>query len=142
MSVPYLERPEDPELHRWFVSPARLHFQALKELLDSLSTTPRAALYRSGRTVYLVSAPQKPQLEGWSYCGEVWTDARGRAVAALPPFAHNHRAGFHYELTPVGTECAARVVEEIENGRFAVETDEPHVKVAWRVTPLRETSDS
>src|SRR5262249_19016813 len=82
--------------------PGTAAFPGVKELLDSLWTTPRAALSRSGRTVYLVSAPKKPQLEGWSYCGEVWTDARGRAVAALPPFAHNHRAGFHYELTPVG----------------------------------------
>jgi hypothetical protein len=89
-----------------------------------------------------VSPPQQTPLEGWSYCGEVWTDAQGRAVVVLPPFAHTHRGGFHYDLSPVDTQCAARVVEEIENDRFAVETEEPHVKVAWRVTPLRATSDS
>jgi hypothetical protein len=89
-----------------------------------------------------VSAPQQTPREGWSYCGEVWTDAQGRAVVVLPPFARTHRGGFHYELSPIDTECAARVVEEIENDRFAVETEEPHVKVAWRVTPLRATSDS
>jgi hypothetical protein len=41
---------------------------------------------------------------------------------------------------PVDAECTARVVEEIDGDRFAVETDEPHVKVAWRVTALRATS--
>ena len=88
-----------------------------------------------------MSAPQQTPREGWSYCGEVWTDAQGRAVVSLPPFAHTHRQGFHYELSPVGAACAARVVEEIETNRFAVETEEPHVKVAWRVTPLRAPHD-
>ena len=88
-----------------------------------------------------MSAPQQTPREGWSYCGEVWTDAQGRAVVSLPPFAHTHRQGFHYELSPVGTACAARVVDEIENDRFSVETEEPHVKVAWRVTPLRAPRD-
>jgi hypothetical protein len=83
---------------------------------------------------------QRPR-EGWSYCGEVWTDAQGRAVVALPPIAHIHRGGFQYELSPVGTQCTARVVKEIENDGFAVETEEPHVKVEWRVTPVRAPSD-
>ena len=87
-----------------------------------------------------MSAPQQTLREGWSYCGEVWTDAQGRAVVSLPPFADTHRQGFHYELSPVGTPCAARVAE-IETNRFAVETEEPHVKVAWRVTPLRAPRD-
>jgi hypothetical protein len=77
--------------------------------------------------------------EGWSYSGEVWTDAEGRAVVALPSFVRLHRAGFEYELTPVGTDCAATVAEPIATDRFTVATSEPHVKVAWRVTPLRET---
>jgi hypothetical protein len=77
--------------------------------------------------------------EGWSYSGEVWTDAKGHAVVALPPFVQLHRAGFEYELTPVGSGCAATVAEAIAADRFTVATSEPHVKVAWRVTPLRET---
>ena len=77
--------------------------------------------------------------EGWSYSGEVWTDCDGRAVVALPPFVGLHREGFDYELTPVGSTCDATVAEAIEGGRFTIATSEPHVKVAWRVTPLRET---
>jgi hypothetical protein len=79
--------------------------------------------------------------EGWSYSGEVWTDAAGRAVVLLPPFVRLHRDGFVYELTPVGTECEASVVEEIDGDRFTVATSEPHVKLAWRVTPLREVGE-
>lgn len=79
----------------------------------------------------------KPR-ESWSYNGEVWTDADGRAVVALPPFVRAHRAGFEYELTPVGSRSSAVVAQEIADDRFTIATDEPHVKVAWRVTALRE----
>jgi hypothetical protein len=75
---------------------------------------------------------------GWSYSGEVWTDGQGRAVVLLPPFVRVHDAGFEYELRPVGSACTATVAEEIADGRFTIATDEPHVKVAWRVTALRE----
>jgi hypothetical protein len=75
--------------------------------------------------------------EGWSYSGEVWTDAAGRAVVSLPAFVRLHRAGFEYDLTPVGSGCDATVAEPIAADCFTVATSEPHVKVAWRVTPLR-----
>jgi hypothetical protein len=74
---------------------------------------------------------------GWSYSGEVWTDADGCAVVVLPAFVRSHRAGFDYKLTPVDSECSAVVAEEITDQRFTIATDQPHVKVAWRVTALR-----
>ena len=80
--------------------------------------------------------------EGWSYSGEVWTDADGRAVVALPAFVRLHREGFDYELTPIGSDCPAHVAEEIREDRFTIAADEPHVKVAWRVTALRETTSA
>jgi hypothetical protein len=84
----------------------------------------------------------KPR-ESWSYSGEAWTDGNGRAVVHLPPFVRTHRAGFAYELTPVGSRCSAAVADEIADGRFTIATDEPHTKVAWRVTALRsEDPDS
>jgi hypothetical protein len=79
----------------------------------------------------------KPR-ESWSYSGEVWTDGDGRAVVVLPPFVRTHRAGFDYELMPVGSSSSAVVTEEIADDRFTIATDEPHVKVAWRVTALKE----
>lgn len=81
--------------------------------------------------------PEDRARAGWSYSGEVWTDGGGRAVVVLPPFVRTHRAGFEYELTPIGSECSAVVAKEIEDERFTIATDEPHVKVAWRVTALR-----
>ncbi len=75
--------------------------------------------------------------EPWSYCGEVWTDDGGRAVVVLPPLVTAHRHGFAYELTPLGSSCSAAIVEEIAGNRFTIGTDEPLVKVAWRVTALR-----
>jgi hypothetical protein len=75
---------------------------------------------------------------GWSYSGEVWTNADGRAVVVLPPFVRSHRAGFDYELEPLTSACSATVAEEIVDDRFTIATDEPHVKVAWRVTALEE----
>lgn len=82
----------------------------------------------------------KPR-ESWSYSGEAWTDGDGRAVVSLPPFVRSHRAGFEYELTPVGSGCKATIVEEIVDGRFTIATDKPHVKVDWRVTALRRQGD-
>lgn len=84
--------------------------------------------------------PEERARATWSYSGEVWTDSEGRAVVVLPPFVRLHRAGFDYELTPVGSRCSAVVAKEIEHGRFTIATDEPHVKVAWRVTPLMNDS--
>jgi hypothetical protein len=84
--------------------------------------------------------PEDKTRAGWSYSGETWTDADGRGVVLLPSFVRAHRAGFDYELTPIGSDCAARVVEEIVDGRFTIATEVPHVKVAWRVTALRSRS--
>ena len=77
-----------------------------------------------------------PRRAGWSYSGEAWTDADGRAIVQLPPFVRSHGAGFEYELTPIGSAAAAWLEAEIEGDRFEIATDPPHVKVAWKVTAL------
>jgi hypothetical protein len=86
------------------------------------------------------ATPESMPRESWSYSGEVWTDAHGLAVVVLPPFVRAHRAGFDYELTTLGAAAPARVADEVADDRFTIATDEPHVKVAWRVTALREPS--
>jgi hypothetical protein len=83
----------------------------------------------------------KPRV-GWSYSGEVWTDGDGRAVVVLPPFVRAHQAGFDYQLTPADANCSATVAEPIVGDRFTIATDQPHMKVAWRVTALREEGDA
>jgi len=72
------------------------------------------------------------------YSGEVWTDGDGHAVVVLPRFVRVHQAGFEYELTPVGSRSPAVVADEIVDDRFTIATEEPHVKVAWRVTALKK----
>jgi hypothetical protein len=88
--------------------------------------------------VLVSDVPQLSPRESWSYSGEVWTDESGLAVVVLPPFVRAHRAGFEYELKPARSGCSANVAKEIAEERFTISTDQPHVKVAWSITPLRE----
>ena len=75
-----------------------------------------------------------------SFRGEVWTDARGQATVSLPPDAYPPAAALDYALHPIDGESAVRVVSELHDGRFTIATDEPHVKVAWRVSRRSEES--
>ena len=38
-----------------------------------------------------------------------------------------------YTLEPAAAGVTAVVAVPLDRGRFAIETDEPHVKVAWRI---------
>jgi hypothetical protein len=77
-------------------------------------------------------APRDPATA--AYHGEVWTDGRGYATVRLPEEADGPLSPpFVYELTDLEPASAARVVGEVEDGRFTIATDEPHVKVGWRI---------
>lgn len=69
----------------------------------------------------------------WTYHGEVWTDARGYATVRLPDEAAL-APPVEYELRDLKPPSRARVTAELENGRFTIATDQPHVKVAWRIS--------
>jgi hypothetical protein len=73
-----------------------------------------------------------------SFHGEVWTDARGQATVSLPQDAYPPRVELEYGLHPIDGESVVRVISELRNGRFTIASDEPHVKVAWRVSRPRE----
>src|SRR5512133_1368440 len=76
-----------------------------------------------------------------SYHGEVWTDGRGYATVRLPEGADVLLSPpFVYELRDLEPPSTARVTGERENGRFTTHTDEPHVKVAWRIKGRRPAS--
>jgi hypothetical protein len=68
------------------------------------------------------------------FSGEVWTDARGYATVALPHTVGFLHGGLAYELHPVTAGVTAQIAAELSDGRFTIATDEPHVKVAWRIT--------
>jgi hypothetical protein len=75
-----------------------------------------------------------------AYSGEVWTDARGYATVALPREAGRLHGSLDYDLRPFTRGVRAAVAAQLVDGRFTIETDEPHVKVAWRVTGRRPQS--
>jgi hypothetical protein len=72
-----------------------------------------------------------------SYHGEVWTDARGFATVRLPAEAGPLEPPLAYELRDLEPASTARVTAELRNGRFTIQTDQPHMKVAWRITRQR-----
>jgi hypothetical protein len=65
--------------------------------------------------------------------GEIWTDARGRATVVLPTGGREFGGGLHCELELLAGGGEARLVSDLSDGSFVIETDEPHVKVAWRL---------
>jgi hypothetical protein len=75
-----------------------------------------------------------------SYHGEVWTDARGIATVRLPAKAGRLEPPLEYELRDLEPATSARVTAELEDGRFTIATDQPHVKVAWRISQRKEES--
>jgi hypothetical protein len=77
-----------------------------------------------------------------AYRGEIWTDGRGRAVVVLPAAARTLNGPFDYLLEPAEASVAAAVTSELTNGRFTITTDEPHVKVTWRVTLRRPLAEA
>ncbi len=72
-----------------------------------------------------------------SFSGEVWTDARGYATVTLPRAGWRLHGDVEYELRPKPHHVTAVIAAELLDGRFTIETDEPHVKVAWRVSGRR-----
>jgi hypothetical protein len=72
-----------------------------------------------------------------AYHGEVWTDGRGFATVSLPAEAGPLAPPFEYELRDLDPPSSARITAVLEDGRFTIATDQPHVKVAWRVTGQR-----
>jgi hypothetical protein len=77
------------------------------------------------------------EAETFAYHGEVRTDGRGYATVRLPAGADPLEPPLAHELQDLDPRSRARVTAQLEDGRFAIETDEPHVKVAWRITGRR-----
>jgi hypothetical protein len=90
----------------------------------------------------MTEAPDSPDTgrAGWSYCGEAWTDGRGRATVALPPASRHAHAAFAYEIAAADAGVRAQLVSELRDGTFVVATNRPHAKVAWRLTEEAHTT--
>jgi len=79
-------------------------------------------------------------MDSVAYHGEVWTDGRGFATVRLPAEAGPLEPPLAYELRDLEPASTARVTAELRNGRFTIQTDQPHIKVAWRISRLKEES--
>jgi hypothetical protein len=77
-------------------------------------------------------------MNGIAYHGEIWTDGSGFATVRLPADAGRLEPPLEYELRDLDPPSRARVTAELEDGRFTIATDEPHVKVAWRISHRKE----
>jgi hypothetical protein len=73
-----------------------------------------------------------------AYHGEVWTDGRGFATVLLPAEARPLEPPLDYELRDLDPPGSARVTAGLQEGRFTIATDQPHVKVAWRISGRKE----
>ncbi len=72
-------------------------------------------------------------MDSVAYQGEVWTDGSGFATVRLPD-GIGLEPPLEYDLRDLDPPGNARVISELENGRFTLATDQPHAKVAWRIT--------
>ncbi len=86
--------------------------------------------------------PASPPAETVSYHGEVWTDGRGYATVRLPVGVDLLEPPLEYELRDLEPPSSARITAGLEKGRFTVATEQPHVKVGWRLTGQRSTGQS
>lgn len=73
------------------------------------------------------------------YSGNVVTDQDGYAWVDLPDYFESINTNLKYQLTVLGKSFARAVVwDEVENGRFRIRTDEPNIKVSWRIEADRD----
>jgi len=79
-------------------------------------------------------------MDSVAYQGEVWTDGSGFATVRLPTGAASPEPPLEYELRDLEPPSTARVTAELADGRFTIASDQPHVKVAWRISRRKEES--
>src|SRR5207248_11346210 len=89
----------------------------------------------------MAHSAKSPATSPASYHGEVWTDARGYATVRLPAEAGPLEPPLEYELRDPESPSSARVTAELRNGRFTIATNQPHVKVTWRITGQSRAGD-
>jgi len=82
----------------------------------------------------MAHSAKSPASSPASYHGEVWTDGSGHATVWLPAEAGPLEPPLEYELRDLEPLSSARVTAEFEDGRFTIATEQPHVKVAWRIS--------
>ncbi len=80
-----------------------------------------------------VESPERKTM----YDGIITTDSEGFATVQLPAYFEALNKDYRYQLTAVGTFAQAIVAEKINNNRFVIQTNQPHVEVCWQVAGVR-----
>jgi hypothetical protein len=103
----------------------------------------------TGPKAFLIDHPLRPaeaflahfSMEGPEpyniYRGSVVTDDEGKAVVRLPDYFEAANKDFHYQLTTVGPNTQAWIIQKIQNNTFIIGTNQPRVEVFWTVTAVR-----
>lgn len=76
------------------------------------------------------------------YCGNISTDANGKAVVQLPAYFEAENRDYRYQLTIVDDRdsagfAQAKVSRKVKDNRFEILTDKPSIQVSWQVTGVR-----
>jgi hypothetical protein len=71
------------------------------------------------------------------YNGNIITSETGMAIVKLPDYFESENIDFKYQLTCIGKFSNAIILKEIEANQFTIQTSEPHTKVSWQVTGIR-----
>ena len=93
-----------------------------------------ARLPRAPTLGAMTPPPDPARTDDITFHGEVWTDGRGYATIRLPAAADSLSPPLEYELRDLEPASTARVTAELVDGHFTIATEQPHVKVAWRIT--------
>ena len=72
------------------------------------------------------------------YNGNITTDEKGVAIVKLPEYFEALNKDFTYQLTVIGRDDRAWILEEVINNSFKIQTSSPSVKVSWQITGIRQ----
>lgn len=143
------QRGDQPAIGVWGYCPQGLAGAFSGDVLASQDMTVTGT-FTAARKLFKIDHPLDPanrylvhaSVESFEminvYSGNVTTDAAGNATVSLPDYFQAINSDSRYQLTVIGQFAQAMVATEIQNNRFAIKTDKPHVKVSWQVTGLRQ----
>jgi hypothetical protein len=92
-----------------------------------------AVLSAARKLAAMSRPPERSTADSLVYRGEVWTDGRGYATVILPAGSESPPPPLEYALRAINGQITVRVHSELRDGRFTIASDQPRVKVAWRV---------
>lgn len=72
------------------------------------------------------------------YNGNITTGEKQIAVIELPNYFEALNKDFRYQLTVIGDDANAYILDEIQNNKFRIKTSKPNIKVSWQITGIRK----